>query len=345
MDDLETIIFRTDRIGDFIISCPFIISYKKKFYKNPIKLVSSDYNFNYVNKFPFIKKTIPLKSKVRIFPKIFVLLKMILLLRKNNYKDIIILDGKARSFFISLFLKGNKSILLQSKRIKLLSKIFKYKIVENNEVHQQVNNFSFLANVIGFKISNKNPNIYENLLKLKKFNFNKNYIILHIDEKWYSDLYYKDFTEINPDAKDFDILIHKISKIIGNNFEILITTGNKEIKNLIDYVSDFKSSDNVKYEKKINSTNVTFLKNLDIDELANLVNGSSLVVCCEGAISHISNNFNIPTLALYEMKKIQHTKFWTGHMRMLSLIKRKKINHLLLDDTFFDTVKKSINVI
>ena len=55
MDDLETIIFRTDRIGDFIISCPFIKSYQVKFAKNPIKLISSEYNFNYVNKFEFIK--------------------------------------------------------------------------------------------------------------------------------------------------------------------------------------------------------------------------------------------------------------------------------------------------
>ena len=30
MDEIETLIFRTDRIGDFIISCPFIKSYKKK---------------------------------------------------------------------------------------------------------------------------------------------------------------------------------------------------------------------------------------------------------------------------------------------------------------------------
>ena len=29
MDEINTLIFRTDRLGDFIISCPFIISYKK----------------------------------------------------------------------------------------------------------------------------------------------------------------------------------------------------------------------------------------------------------------------------------------------------------------------------
>ena len=33
MDELKTLIFRTDRIGDFIISCPFILSYKKNLIK------------------------------------------------------------------------------------------------------------------------------------------------------------------------------------------------------------------------------------------------------------------------------------------------------------------------
>ena len=144
MDDLETLIFRTDRIGDFIISCPFIKSYQVKFAKNPIKLISSEYNFNYVNKFEFIKKTISLKAKVKLFPKFLVLFKMIIFLRKNKYKDIIILDGKKRSFFISLFLNGNKSILLQSKILKILCKIFGYKVVENNEIQYKMQNSTIL---------------------------------------------------------------------------------------------------------------------------------------------------------------------------------------------------------
>ena len=36
MDDLKTLIFRTDRIGDFIISCPFILAYKEKYLNNKI---------------------------------------------------------------------------------------------------------------------------------------------------------------------------------------------------------------------------------------------------------------------------------------------------------------------
>ena len=72
---------------------------------------------------------------------------MILFLRKIKFDHIIVLDGK-RSFFISLFLKGKKSILLQSRGLEFLSKIFKYKSVINYELQNQLKNFSFLAGLL-----------------------------------------------------------------------------------------------------------------------------------------------------------------------------------------------------
>jgi ADP-heptose:LPS heptosyltransferase len=38
MDEIKTLIFRTDRLGDFLISCPFILSYKKNFMMIKLKL-------------------------------------------------------------------------------------------------------------------------------------------------------------------------------------------------------------------------------------------------------------------------------------------------------------------
>ena len=78
MDELDTLIFRTDRIGDFIISCPFIKSYRSNFPENNITLISSEYNANFINQFEFISKTIPLKIKSRLIPKIIYLIKMII---------------------------------------------------------------------------------------------------------------------------------------------------------------------------------------------------------------------------------------------------------------------------
>ncbi|MDC0940365.1 glycosyltransferase family 9 protein [Candidatus Pelagibacter sp.] len=344
MDEIETLVFRTDRIGDFIISCPFIKSYKSKFNQTSITIISSEYNFNYVNKFDFIDKTIPLKAGVKLFPKMIILFKMIIKLRKNNYKHIIILDGKARSFFISFFLKGKKSILLQSKKLKLLSRIFRYKFVVNHEIQSQLKNFSYLSNILDFKISNKNPRIHTYLTGFNKFKFLNNFIILHVDEKWFSNLYYSDFTNINPSSNDLDILINKISNIVNKNLNIVITSGSKKIKSLIDLSSNFITDDSSIFKKNYNDRNVFFFDNISIDELTYLVSCSKLVICCEGAISHLSYNFKIPTLALYEKKRIQHTKFWTSHMNNITLYERKKINELLLDNNFFNVIKKLINI-
>lgn len=86
MDELRTLIFRTDRLGDFIISCPFIISYKNKFPDNNISIVSSEYNSNYIKNFDFINEVIPLKRVIYFFPKIYFLIKIILTLKKKNLK-------------------------------------------------------------------------------------------------------------------------------------------------------------------------------------------------------------------------------------------------------------------
>ena len=45
--DKNILIFRTDRIGDLIVTCPTIITIKK-YFKNPkITLISSNKNFEY----------------------------------------------------------------------------------------------------------------------------------------------------------------------------------------------------------------------------------------------------------------------------------------------------------
>ena len=128
---------------------------------------------------------------------------MINLLRQFNFSEIIVLDGKKRSFFISLFLKGKKSILLQSKGLEMLSKIFKYKSVINYELQNQLKNFSFLASKLNFNIDMNKIDIYKNYSFNKTYNIDRKYILIHLDEKWFQKLYYKDFTDINPSKDEF----------------------------------------------------------------------------------------------------------------------------------------------
>ena len=57
MDEINTLVFRTDRLGDFLISCPFILSYKKNYKNNKISFLK---NFN----LPVIKETNSFSKKL-----------------------------------------------------------------------------------------------------------------------------------------------------------------------------------------------------------------------------------------------------------------------------------------
>ena len=57
MDDIKKIlIYRTDRIGDFLISSPFIKNLKLKFPNSKIHIMCSSYNENLIKNFSFIDR-------------------------------------------------------------------------------------------------------------------------------------------------------------------------------------------------------------------------------------------------------------------------------------------------
>ena len=342
MDELKTLIFRTDRIGDFIISCPFIISYKKKYEDNKIVIISSEYNFNYIKNFQFIDKIFPLKNEIKFFKKLFVLIKMIFLLRQFAFSEIIVLDGKKRSFFISLFLKGKKSILLQSKRLEFISKIFKYKSVMNYELQNQSKNFSFLASKLNFNIDINKVDIYKNYIFSKTHNFDRKYILIHLDEKWFQKFYYKDFTDINPSKDDLFKLIDNIKKLNNFSHDIVITTGSKKLDIINEIIHNFENIEKNIYIKKFDEIYVKVIVDISFNELEFIVKKSSFLICCEGGVSHVSNGFKIKTLAFYQKNRLQHTKYWTGHMNNLVLYERKNIKNLINDAQFYKTIEEHI---
>ncbi len=343
MDELKTLIFRTDRIGDFIISCPFILSYKEKFENNKIIVISSEYNHSYIKNFKFIDEIIPLRNETNFFKKLLVLIKMILQLRKNDFSNIIVLDGKKRSFFISLFLSGKKSILLQSKGLEFLSKLFKYKKVNNYELQNQLKNFSFLASLLNFNINLDNINIYKDYNFNKAFDFKKKYLNIHLDEKWFTKYYYNDFTDINPTADQINIFFEKIINQVGDNFDIVLTTGSKKLDVLSDLTKNYEKINNNTLLKKNQKHNIFFLKNLSFNDLEYIVKNSSFLICCEGGVSHVSNAFDVKTIAFFEKNRLQHTKYWTGHMKNLVLYERKSMKNIIEDNAFYRIINENLN--
>lgn len=342
MDELKTLIFRTDRLGDFIISSPFILSYKKNFNNRKVVVISSEYNYDYIKNFDFVNEIYSLENKAKFFPKLIVLFKMILLLRKTKFEHIIVLDGKKRSFFISLFLKGKKSILLQSRGLEFLCKIFQYKRVINYELQYQLKNFSFLASLLNFNIDLKQLNIYLNYNFNPSFKLDKKYIIIHLDEKWFTKFYYNDFTDINPNRNQIEIFIKKILKTLDDKYDLVLTSGSKKLNVLDEYTKDFEKYDDNKFIKKINNNSIYYFKNTSFNDLESIIKNSSFLICCEGGVSHVSHNLNIKTIAFYQNNRFQHTKYWTGHMKNLSLYERNSMEEILNDNNFFNLIHKNL---
>ncbi len=103
------LIFRTDRIGDLLVTCPALITIKKKINDCKITLVTSEKNYIYATSFNFLDDIIIYPSK-----KIFSKIKFIYNLSKQKFDYVLILDGKDRSIIASLFIKSNNKVSLVS---------------------------------------------------------------------------------------------------------------------------------------------------------------------------------------------------------------------------------------
>jgi ADP-heptose:LPS heptosyltransferase len=316
------LIFRTDRIGDFIFSRMIINSIKKDNPKNKIDFVCSYYNSKYVKNYTDI-------NKIYILDKynLFLMIKNMIQINNSGYDYIIILDGKRRSVFFSMFLSAkNKIAVLKDFRPYLILKIFFNNYFINSDVNSQFDNFSSLINYLDIKVSNK-INYYDNYkFKKDKFkNLHLNFTLLHLDEKWFEGFYYSDYKYIDLNINNFSKFIKTINKKFKK--DIIITSGLFNIKTF----NSIKEFFFVKRKKNTYVSNkfkfkLMIIENTDFRDLENIVKKCNELICCEGAISHVSNSFSKKTYALINDTKIGN--FWTKHMKNLILIKRNNINNI-----------------
>ena len=315
------LIFRTDRIGDLIFSKIIINSILNKDSKNTIDLVCSPYNSNYAKNYKNINKTYILDKY-----NLILMIKNIFRINSIKYDYLIILDSKRRSFFFSIFLNAKYKIaLLKNWRPKLLLKFFFDRFIINSDVVPQYQNFSTLANMLDIKL-NKKIDYYQNFIgKRKKLTKNSNYLLLHLDEKWFDGFYHKDYTSIGLNFRNFNSLINSLFKKF--KIKIIITTGKLEIKNLNIIINNFfnKISSyeyaSIKFKKKL-----ILFHNINFEDLEFIVKNSSIVFCCEGAISHVSHAYKKKTYALID--DYITAKFWTDHMNNIKIMKRSSIKEI-----------------
>ncbi len=316
------LIFRTDRIGDYIFSRVLTDSIKKSNPKNIIDFVCSSYNSKYIKNYKDIQNIYILDKY-----NLSLMIKNLIKINKSNYDYIIILDGKRRSVFYSILLKAKiKIAILKDFRPHILLKVFFNNYFVNSEINSQFDNFCSVINFLNIKVP-KNINYFDNYnFKNSKFKFlPTKYTLLHLDEKWFEGYYYKDFKYMNLNIKNFDFLIKTILKKFKK--KIVITSGNIKITQFDQIINRyFKVAKKNFYKSDFFKNKLYFLDNTDFRDLEYVVKKSDEIICCEGAISHVSNGFNKKTYALIE--NINTAKFWTSHMKNVFLLKRNSIQKI-----------------
>ena len=132
---------------------------------------------------------------------------------------------------------------------------------------------------------------------------------------------------MNLNNKNFDIFIKTIFDKFKNN--IIITSGYTKVPifNEIIKKNFIKINDNEFISKKYKNR-LKFFDNTDFQDLELIVKKSKILICCEGAISHVSNAFKIKTLALVNYSGVRTGIFWTSHMSRISLIYRTNIKKI-----------------
>ena len=254
------LIFRTDRIGDFLVSAILLKCIKINDPSSQITIVSSTKNYSYIKNFPFVDDVIKLENN--FLNKINIIFK----LRKKQFDNVVIHDNKKRSKLISFFLKKKNCISINN---------------PDNFSHIEI--IKKILNKMNFQFDKESLNIFSHdkeIMQKEKF------IQLHFDEKWIHKDYIKKFLNIEPNENQ---LIKFIKEILDkSNKKLVITTGVR----LPDIMK--------KIIPRITKLNVKIHENLDFKELEKITLNASTLISCHGSISHVAAAKNIKQIDIID---------------------------------------------
>ncbi|MDC0232057.1 hypothetical protein OAJ72_02075 [Pelagibacteraceae bacterium] len=328
----KILIFRTDRIGDLLVTCPAIITIKKYFKESSITIITSNKNYEYA-------KSLNLFDNVIKFPKtnIFNKIKFIYTLRKKNFDYVYVFDSKERSIITSSFIKSKVKVAL-SNSIKVYYNFLKVKFIKDNENKNLMESYQKMLNYtnINTKIDN-----YKFIKDKKDNNFSKKipinkYIHIHLDEKWFNNLYIHSYTNINPNLSVFISFLEKISK----HENILITTGLVQlnlVKELINK-SFFEKIDTNIFFKKNNTKSIFLVNTPTFDDIESLLRNSKKLISCHGAITHVANSLDVQIIDIIEKDRQLFYQRFTSHLNKYTYVFRE--NFILIEDALLNKINE-----
>jgi len=322
--------FRTDRIGDFLVSILLINSIKKHDIKSHFTIVCSNKNYKYIKDFKFIDRVILYPEK-NILKKIKFFIKLLC----KNYYCSIVFDSKNRSIFSAILTRSKKKILITNKKKhKIFFKLMFNRIYLDANFSSKIDILINAAKYLTIKLKNSDLNAFnyrkiKNPFKKKIDNILiKKFILFNFDEKWIYKNYIKDFTNIEPTYGDFINFINKLIK--KSNKNLIITNGYTDNSIINKIKKNFKYFDKGIYLKKYNKKKIILFDRINFFSLEYLISKSILIITCHGAASHVAASLKKKIIDIMEFKKIKFYKKWTKHYTNHLFIKREKFNVLSL---------------
>ena len=305
------LIYRTDRIGDFLVCSSIYSSIKRNYNNCKIDIVCSNSNYNYVKSFDIF-------NKVFLFPEKF-LDKIKFFFSLKKYDKILVLDGKKRSIYMSIFKKTDKKILFTPSNFikKIFSPFFNksyfidYKIPKIELIIKCLNDLDcdFIDEDLTFlkKYENTNSLIYKN-------NYS-DFLLFNFDEKWLANKYIKSYQNIEPTIDELVFFLENISK----KKKIIITNGFVE-NHLIKKLQLIK--DNTFFNR------VIIKDKIDLYELQSLIKESDFFISCHGGPTHMASNYNIKLIDIIDLSEKEFFESYNHHIKNKTQLFRERFSIL-----------------
>ena len=331
----DVLIYRTDRIGDLLITMPAITSIKKHVANSKITLITSYKNYEYA-------KTFDTFDNIYIFPQnnIISKIKFIIKLSKNKFHYTFIFDGKERSLISALFVKSiHKIAIVTEKKLNFIYRLFKIKYIIDPNTNNLINVHQKVLDKSGIDVK---INHFDFIKTKKDNNFSSqininNFIHVHLNEKWFSDIYIKKYSDINPSYDEFIDFINILSK--KNN--VLISSGlvDFDLLNLLKKNFFIKHSDKI-YYKKSESNFIYLIYKPSLNDLESLFKKSKIFILCHSGIIHAANSFGIKIIDILDKNYHNWYLRWISYLKnynffyrtRFNVLKEKIINQINSDD-------------
>jgi len=319
------IFFRTDRIGDFLLSAVLIKSIKRNDPSSHITVVSSKKNYNFIKDINFVDTTI-------IYPeKVIDRLKFFFTLINKKYFFSCVLDGKKRSIYANILIRAKIKIACTNKIFFMFIFYFFFKkILIDSDHFTKIDEIKSILKILNFNYEDNDLNILTerkyNQSNVTEFLSNKeNFILFHFDEKWIYKQYLKSYITIEPNSYlDLINFFEKIANKTNNN--LIISSGNRNNKFIENFKNDFSKINTNIYN--FNNSKVFFLNNLSMKQLEFVISKCSTIVSCHGAPTHIAGAFNKKIIDIIDVSEKLFFVKWSAHFRKYEQLHRFEFSKL-----------------